>query len=218
MPLDPFFADRLRVHRRHLHERALASARGAPRLALWPFGPPAVPAAAPPPPAADGHVPPRETARAHEPAPARGTASRALKWDRTRSSRPSGPPGPDIPIAEHMVAADGFPSFRVRIYYPTEPDGTLVPGVPDLLRGRVPHRRDRLPLDGCRLPAACRRFGRRDGRGRLRPRTRAPYPTPGGAGLCRSGVALRAGGRASASTRSASGSWGRRRAATSRRR
>ena len=124
MPLDPFFVDRLRVHRRHLYDRAIASARGH-LVAMWPFGHAALPAAAPPspPPTARPHreiLGPRAHARARH-------RKSALNWDRTQFET-VGTPGPDIPISEHTVSTDGIPSFRVRIYHPAEPDGTIVPG------------------------------------------------------------------------------------------
>jgi len=133
MPLDPFFVDRLRVHRRHLYERALGSAQ-AHLVSLWPFGRSGSPATAMPPPE------PTATPRAEgesEGSRARARArhrTSALNWDRSQF-KTVGTAGPDIPISEHMVAADGVPSFRVRIYHPAEPDGTLVPGCLALFGG-----------------------------------------------------------------------------------
>ena len=87
MPLDPFFVDRLRVHRRHLYDRAIASARGH-LVAMWPFGHSGLPAAAPAPPPPTAR-PRRETPRAHERAPALGTAG-PPSTGIAASSRPSG--------------------------------------------------------------------------------------------------------------------------------
>ncbi|MET0297783.1 MAG: alpha/beta hydrolase, partial [Microbacterium sp.] len=110
MPLDPFFAERLRVHRRYLLDQALGSART--RLAsLWPFG------RAPEPPASSSDKPRLSPRARHRRA--------ALAWDRTEL-RTVGTPGPDVPTTEHEVA--GSPPFRVRIYRPSETTGP-VPGV-----------------------------------------------------------------------------------------
>lgn len=100
MPLDPFFAERLRVHRRYLLGRALGSAR-ARLSALWPFGSEAAPPAS-------GSSKPRLSPRARH-------RRAALAWDRAELAN-VGTPGPDVPITQHEIAAN--PPFRVRIYRP----------------------------------------------------------------------------------------------------
>ena len=126
MPLDPFFVDRLRVHRRHLYERALKAAR-ARLVAMVPFGHSGLPAAAiSQPQASEAAASQSGTPTSRARARARHRKS-ALNWDRSQFST-VGTPGPDIPISEHTVSAPGMPSFRVRIYYPGERGDSLVPG------------------------------------------------------------------------------------------
>ncbi|MGX1701988.1 alpha/beta hydrolase [Microbacterium sp. NPDC055357] len=104
MPLDPFFAERLRVHRRYLLGQAVGSARS--RLAaLWPFSRP---------PASSSPKAPLSPRARHRRA--------ALAWDRTEL-RTVGTSGPDLPTSEHEVAAE--PSFRVRVYRPTLAENPL---------------------------------------------------------------------------------------------
>ncbi|MFH8252786.1 alpha/beta hydrolase fold domain-containing protein [Microbacterium sp. B2969] len=139
MPLDPFFADRLRVHRRYLFDQALGTMRT--RLtALLPFGRPVVPATATASPAAPSVV----AGKAAKPSPGKpqsaGARARArhraaaLAWDR-RELKTVGTRGPGIPTTEHLVEVDGFPSVRVRIYHPREPDGHVVPACLALFGG-----------------------------------------------------------------------------------
>lgn len=110
VPLDPFFVERLRVHRRYLFDQALGSART--RLAsLWPFG---RVVEAP----ASASKAPRLSPRARH-------RRAALAWDRTEL-RTVGTPGPEVPVTEHEIP--GSPSFRVRIYRPTDA-ATPVPAV-----------------------------------------------------------------------------------------
>lgn len=112
MPLDPFFAERLRVHRRYLLGQWLTSLR-AKFTALRP-GAPQAPAA--PAPAT------RSTAPAQSPAAnARARHRRAaLKWDRTELET-VGTPGPDLHVEEHTVEVPGRPAVTLRVYYPTAP-------------------------------------------------------------------------------------------------
>lgn len=107
MPLDPFFAERLRVHRRYLLGRALSSAR-ARLTALWPFG------RTPEPPASRSSKPRLSPRARHRRA--------ALSWDRSELAN-VGTPGPDVPVTEHEVP--GSPPFRVRIYRPAGVDGPI---------------------------------------------------------------------------------------------
>ena len=113
MPLDPFFAERLRVHRRYLFDQALGSMRK--RLwALWPFGRTSVPEPVKPAKGAergkDAGLGSRAKARARH-------RRAALAWDRTEL-RTVGTLGPDVRVTEHAVTAPEHPSVRVRIYHP----------------------------------------------------------------------------------------------------
>lgn len=145
MPLDPFFEERLRTHRKYLFDRALGSVR-ARLAALWPFGRASgpvkgakAPKAAAPLPAAAGvakRSAPKSGTQALGPrARARARHRRAtLAWDR-RELATVGTPGPRVRITEHEVSPDGWPAFRVRVYYPqpadedTSPDERPVPAV-----------------------------------------------------------------------------------------
>lgn len=131
MPLDPFFAERLRTHRVYLLRqawRSLTSRLSAfrPRVGR--------------PPAADGvpsavSAPPAEAARtgdaAAKPAAKRALTPRerhrkaALSWDR-QELRTVGTPGPPIATTEHRVPVVGYPDVRVRVYRPS----TLAPDEP----------------------------------------------------------------------------------------
>ena len=121
MPLDPFFAERLRVHRRYLFGRALKGMRTR-IAALWSFGrkPEALltPAAASAVPARSG-ASPRARARAKH-----RKAARA--WDRTELET-VGTAGPDLRITEHEVPVPGYPSVRVRVYHPPGATDGAVP-------------------------------------------------------------------------------------------
>lgn len=132
MPLDPFFEERLRVHRKYMFDQVMGSVRT--RLtALWPFGRPGpspLPAAA----AANGTAAKAAAKRAKEStlgphARARARHRRAaLAWDRTELST-VGTPGPEVRITEHQVAVPGHPSVRVRIYHPSVVGDAPVPAV-----------------------------------------------------------------------------------------
>ncbi|WP_157155967.1 MULTISPECIES: alpha/beta hydrolase [unclassified Diaminobutyricimonas] len=130
MPLDPFFTERLQTHRRYLFGRAVDRMKTVFRWP-WRFGRPssdrAEVAAAElaqtstgglaAPPAADLEL--RRAGR--EPRRKRAQFRRAaLNWDR-KELRTVGTAGPDLHIVEHEVAVNGYPSVRVRIYYPFEP-------------------------------------------------------------------------------------------------
>ncbi|WP_214467373.1 alpha/beta hydrolase [Microbacterium flavescens] len=130
MPLDPFFAERLRVHRRYLFDQALGSARARMR-SLWPFGRGSVvPAAGQSAAGAPAPSAPRGKASALGPrARARARHRRAaLAWDRTELST-VGTPGPEVRTSEHQIAVPGHPSVRVRIYHPPVVDDAPVPAV-----------------------------------------------------------------------------------------
>jgi acetyl esterase len=108
MPLDPFFAERLRVHRRYLVGKTVKDLR-ARVTALW------------------------NIERAQPAAPAKATAGSpgsrarakhrraALAWDRTELET-VGTPGPQLRISEHEVPVPGYPSVRVRVYHPPQAD------------------------------------------------------------------------------------------------
>ena len=109
MPLDPFFAERLRVHRRYLVGKAVKDLR-ARVSALWNIerAQPATPG--------------------KEPAGSPGSRARAkhrraaLAWDRTELET-VGTPGPQLRISEHEVPVPGYPAVRVRVYHPPQADG-----------------------------------------------------------------------------------------------
>lgn len=138
MRLDPFFEERLRVHRKHLLDKAKGAMR-ARVSALWPFSRAVAPTAAAsagspgdtkPGPAAKPGSPalgPRAQARARK-------RKAALAWDRTEL-RTVGVPGPDVRTTEHLVEVPGRPAVRVRIYHPRAAGAPPVPGVLALFGG-----------------------------------------------------------------------------------
>ncbi len=116
MPLDPFFAERLRVHRRYLiRQRATALTAPLARWRMWPFGQTAVKTDAAAPARRKPALSPRERHR---------RAARA--WDRTELET-VGTPGPELRIVDHDIEVDGRPSVRVRIYYPGPVEAAPVP-------------------------------------------------------------------------------------------
>ena len=123
MPLDPFFEERLRVHRKYLIDKAVGAVQRRLSL-LWPFEREH--------PAADAvktDASPRERTRAQassdtrrlaasDPARARARHRRAaLAWDR-KELESAGTPGPAVATDEHRIDQGGLPPFRVRIYRP----------------------------------------------------------------------------------------------------
>lgn len=144
MDLDPFFEERLRVHRKYLFDQALGSVRS--RLsALWPFAKGPAPAmgmggggggalsTTAHKPKGDGAgapgdktppVGPRARARARH-------RKAALAWDR-RELQMVGMAGPRIRTTEHVVEVPGHPAVRVRVYHP-DPDPAPANGVPGVL-------------------------------------------------------------------------------------
>jgi acetyl esterase len=108
MPLDPFFAERLRVHRRYLVGKTVKDLR-ARVTALWNFER-AQPAASAKAPAGS----PGSRARAKH-------RRAALAWDRTELET-VGTPGPQLRISEHEVPVPGYPSVRIRVYHPPQAD------------------------------------------------------------------------------------------------
>lgn len=111
MPLDPFFADRLRVHRRYLIGQRIAPLRDRVRR-LWARlrGADAAPPAPQKAPGTGPKLTPRQRHR-----------RAALAWDRTEL-RTAGTPGPEIRTSEHTVPVPGHPAVRVRIYHPPGAD------------------------------------------------------------------------------------------------
>jgi len=143
MPLDPFFAERLRTHRIYLLRQAWRAVRAGvtarmPRLGRTPAAD-GVPGTASPPrpgPAAAGatHAPDaHRTTATTATAPKRALTPRerhrkaALKWDR-QELRTVGTAGPPIATTEHRVEVEGHPAVRVRVYRPsTVVDGVAAP-------------------------------------------------------------------------------------------
>lgn len=118
MPLDPFFAERLRVHRRYLIGQALGGLRARfTRAAAAPGSAGTQPAETRPAAAKPAATPSARRARHRR---------SALAWDRTEL-RSVGTPGPDLRTAEHTVEVSGYPAVRVRIYYPDGSDAGPVP-------------------------------------------------------------------------------------------
>ncbi len=124
MPLDPFFAERLKVHRRYLiRQRLDALSTRFARWRSWPFGRTAAQpeVSAPSPRAAPSARPgsaPRTARERHR------RAARA--WDR-KELETVGTPGPAVRTSEHDVPVAGRPSVRVRIYYPDASEAGPVP-------------------------------------------------------------------------------------------
>lgn len=139
MPLDPFFAERLRVHRRYLLGQAWQKLRarlpgaasgaprrselrrsgaddaaGAPRVGVSPEFRTTDAAAAP-------DAPPtlKRGAAAAPLTPRQRHRRAALAWDR-QEQRAVGLPGPALRTVEHEVPAHGHPSVRIRVYLPDE--------------------------------------------------------------------------------------------------
>jgi acetyl esterase len=132
MPLDPYFDERLRVHRKHMIDRAVTHARtraaGLWRFARRPSAPMAAESATP----AEARVDAAKGA-APEPISPRAAArakhrKKALAWDRTQL-RTVGTPGPKVRTTEHWVEVPEHPDVRVRIYYPEVTGDTPIPAV-----------------------------------------------------------------------------------------
>jgi acetyl esterase len=130
MPLDPFFAERLRTHRRYLLRQAWRSVTSAvaERMPRMPRSPAAE--------GVPGTAPASASTPAPSPAPAKPGGKRpltprerhrkaALAWDR-QELRTVGTPGPGIATSEHVVPVAGYPDVRVRVYRPS----TLAEGQP----------------------------------------------------------------------------------------
>jgi len=112
MPLDPFFAERLRVHRRYVIGQVLGAAKQ--RLtARWT---PVVERA-------NGTTDRDPSSRSAARSATAGEVARAkhrrdaFAWDRKELAE-VGTPGPPLRTTEHIVPVSGFPDVRVRIYHP----------------------------------------------------------------------------------------------------
>ncbi|WP_345752147.1 alpha/beta hydrolase fold domain-containing protein [Microbacterium rhizophilus] len=150
MPLDPYFAERLRRQRKYMIAQGL---EGLKRQLGWPWfmrpaaqaGVETAPADAaapkrtpprhrPAPEAAQLETPPQATAPrvddAHRPSRRRAEHRRiTLSWDREELQK-VGTPGPRVHTIDRIVPVPGQPDVRLRIYYPTvgaRPEGS-VPG------------------------------------------------------------------------------------------
>ncbi len=125
MKLDPFFAERLRVHRRYLIGQAWKQLTGSVSE-LWRNrvnvftreGKTEATTSAP------VHRRPGERSRSLTPRQKHRRS--ALSWDR-KELETAGTPGPDVRTVEHSVPVDGYPDVRVRIYYPGQDPAGLVP-------------------------------------------------------------------------------------------
>lgn len=121
MPLDPFFADRLRVHRRYLIGQAMTRIRS--RFGLDRRASRGAAAKAP------ASVTPTAVVRVPDPAKLRARHRRAaLAWDREELTT-VGTPGPDVDIEDFDVPVAGHPDVHVRIYRPSERGDRALPAV-----------------------------------------------------------------------------------------
>lgn len=115
MPLDPFFAQRLRTHRRYLIGKALGDLKRKLPWASLPAGAKTKTDAAAP---ASSSAPAKAAPTPSGPREARARHRlSALGWDRTEQ-RTVGTPGPDLRTTDHVVPVPGYPDVRVRIYHP----------------------------------------------------------------------------------------------------
>lgn len=122
MPLDPFFAERLRVHRRYLIRQRIDAFRRRMTTGGSPLGW-SRSAAAEVTVTSEPRLP-QPAGSAHSRARAKHRRA-ALAWDRNEL-KTVGTAGPDVRITEHDVPVEGYPSVRVRIYHPDpEPAGPV---------------------------------------------------------------------------------------------
>ncbi len=145
MPLDPFFRERLRVHRRYLLGQAWDGVRGRLAdirtritgsgrvVATAPAAPTPVPAAPTTPPVSSGAPSTATAAGPHAVKRAKHRAA-ALRWDRTEQ-RTVGSAPPPVDTDEHMVPVDGFPDVRVRVYRPRGQGERVLPVVVSFFGG-----------------------------------------------------------------------------------
>ena len=127
MPLDPFFAERLRVHRRYLLGQAWTSVQEKASEAWRRVAPHAdvasstTPGSTPAAPSASAPATPRAGTPARGPhAVARAKHRRAaLNWDKKELAT-VGLAGPTVPTEDHIVPVPGFPDVRVRVFRPED--------------------------------------------------------------------------------------------------
>ncbi len=121
MPLDPFFTERLRVHRRYLIRQRLDAFRSGMAVLIRRArigGDNRASTDSPTAPPVGGRS---------DVAAARARHRRAaVAWDRKELAT-VGTPGPDVRTAEHEVSVAGYPSVRVRIYFPDSTHALPVP-------------------------------------------------------------------------------------------
>lgn len=149
MPLDPFFQERLRVHRRYLLGQAWDGVRGRIsdiRTRITGSGRVVapVPAAPAPVPGAESNVAPSASATPTTPLTASASGAHAVKrakhraaalrWDRTEQ-RTVGSTPPKVDTEEHVVAVLGQPDVRVRVYRPRDQGERILPVVVSFFGG-----------------------------------------------------------------------------------
>lgn len=159
MPLDPFFAERLRVHRRYLFRQARDRLRdriGRSLARLRPRGSAAPGAASRASSAVPRREPDQRTSRVGGTASAAraraGHRRAALAWDRSELQT-VGAPGPELSTDEFIVPVPGYPDVRVRVYRPADPRSGALPAVVTFFGGAF-------RIGGIDYPstdAACRR-------------------------------------------------------------
>lgn len=128
MPLDPFFAERLRVHRRYLIDQRLTAIRTRLSGLIQRFTPgrrhdaPSAASTGTP-----SHRTQKSSSTKNTPTVLRARHRRAaLAWDRTELES-VGTPGPALRTVEHEIEVTGYTSVRVRIYYPPSAEAQAVP-------------------------------------------------------------------------------------------
>lgn len=118
MPLDPFFAERLRVHRRYLFSKRVDALKARVRAVGVALGVRVgTPFSARGQGAAPARTAPTAAGRSGSSAARARHRRAALSWDRTELET-VGTPGPPVRTVEHTVPVPGRPDVRVRIYYP----------------------------------------------------------------------------------------------------
>ncbi|GAA1955773.1 alpha/beta hydrolase [Microbacterium deminutum] len=136
MPLDPFFDERLRLHRKYLFDQALSTVRTRLATLTRFLRTPSAPVEGTPAEAPVARPDRAERAAKAQASAALGPRARArarhrrsaLAWDRSEL-RTVGTPGPEVRTVEHQVEVPGHPTVRVRIYYPDVVGHAPVPAV-----------------------------------------------------------------------------------------
>ena len=181
MPLDPFFAERLRVHRRYLIGQALAGVRAPDRAAL------AVRARrAPRPPAAATTAPaPRTRRRQLALARARAASPRRARVGPQGAARPSAPRAPTSARPSTTSPPTAFPRSGCAIYHPACRRRARCPRCLAFFGGAFRIGGIDYPTTDAAFRRRAADVRRRDRRRRLRARTRAPLSDAGRAGVTR---------------------------------